>query len=490
MLSLNALGTAFIALTFAVGQFKVLLDFAAEHCWQFFSRKYLIDAEDQISREVLSLLLLKGYSKSGALRLSSENRSPVDGSTEDFKPYTNYKTRLAAVNKQPYNQPCSFRHRGQTFWAVITADPISSGGKLSKRFLEIGVFNTSFTPLDKLLQEARELAASQEVGTISIYHPELEEANPQGPLRWSSPTESSARPQHSVILDGSTKTKLLDDIHGYLSDATRRWYQKRGIPWRRGYLFYGPPGTGKTSVSSMIASVFGLDIYIIPIGNIYVDDGALLSLLRNIPSRCVLLLEDVDCAFIERQEHTVTVQELKQAEPGRSAVGIKGVSLSGLLNAVDGAGAPEGRVLIMTTNHLMQLDPALTRPGRIDMRIEFTRATRSQAERIFLLIYSEMFAKEAAEFGKSVVDGELSPAEIQEFLLARREKPEQALMDVGLLTAKRFSPAPRKDHERSGQQMHSDPPETDANDYLKLGFLVHSMSRFRLRYRPRFFSGT
>ena len=63
------------------------------------------------------------------------------------------------------------------------------------------------------------------------------------------------------------------------------------------------------------------------------------------------------------------------------------VTLSGLLNVIDGACAPEGHLLIMTTNHVEHLDPALIRPGRVDMKIHFTFATREQAEMLFCYMY-------------------------------------------------------------------------------------------------------
>lgn len=48
---------------------------------------------------------------------------------------------------------------------------------------------------------------------------------------------------------------------------------------------------------------------------------------------------------------------------------------SGFLNAIDGVCGPTGHILIMTTNYPERIDPALTRPGRIDYKIEFTYST-------------------------------------------------------------------------------------------------------------------
>ena len=63
--------------------------------------------------------------------------------------------------------------------------------------------------------------------------------------------------------------------------------------------------------------------------------------------------------------------------------GLGSISLSGLLNVIDGAASHEGHVLIMTTNTPDKLDDALTRPGRVDLQIGFTLATRDMYMRMF-----------------------------------------------------------------------------------------------------------
>ena len=48
--------------------------------------------------------------------------------------------------------------------------------------------------------------------------------------------------------------------------------------------------------------------------------------------------------------------------------GLNRLTLSGLLNAIDGVTSSEGRIVFMTTNYVDKLDPALIRPGRVDYR--------------------------------------------------------------------------------------------------------------------------
>lgn len=83
------------------------------------------------------------------------------------------------------------------------------------------------------------------------------------------------------------------------------------------------------------------------------SDDRLALLFATAPARCIILLEDVDSAFVNRQP----------ADGG----GGNNLTFSGLLNALDGVtSAGEGRLIFMTTNHRERLDPALLRPGRVD----------------------------------------------------------------------------------------------------------------------------
>lgn len=108
------------------------------------------------------------------------------------------------------------------------------------------------------------------------------------------------------------------------------------------------------------------------------NDDRLALLLSKLPKRTILLLEDADAAFRNRRQV--------------DADGYSGASVtfSGLLNAMDGVAAGEERIAFLTTNHIDQLDPALIRPGRVDMTIRIGGATRHQAAEMWDRFYGDI----------------------------------------------------------------------------------------------------
>jgi len=120
------------------------------------------------------------------------------------------------------------------------------------------------------------------------------------------------------------------------------------------------------------------------------DDVTLQEMVSILPERCIALMEDIDAAFrhdINREP--LSVDHSHAAFPGATTGSqSRGVTLSGLLNAIDGVAAHEGRLLFATTNHYESLDPALRRPGRMDRHIEFRLASRYQIAEMFRRFYA------------------------------------------------------------------------------------------------------
>lgn len=245
----------------------------------------------------------------------------------------------------------------------------------------------------------------KETKTIRIFH-----ANKD---YWVCSSRISPRPIDSVVLPQSTKENLLDDIEEFF--ASKEWYNNHGIPYRRGYLFYGPPGNGKTSIISALGGHFKCNIYIISLSSC-VSDEYLNSLLSEINSKAIILLEDID--------------KIKVTNKGEKSDKITGLSLSGVLNAIDGVVGGDNYILFMTANNPERLDPALIRPGRIDKKIQFNNPSVEQLQKFISKFYDCPIFNKVTSLAEKIHGRDFSMANAQGFLMEHKKDLDGALANI------------------------------------------------------------
>ena len=283
---------------------------------------------------------------------------------------------------------------------------------------------------------------------------------------WESSLSHNKRRLDTLILKKGQKERLIQDINLFISSED--WYNDRDIPYRRGYLFYGYPGTGKTSFFKGLSNLLNRHIHCLNFNEID-SDAQLIDLLKGVDYRTtILVIEDIDClsnlvkdrdagggdAMTHQDPHGETPissnhpkkeeglrgesplvpirieisgpsNDLKKPETSR-------LTLSGLLNMLDGVFSTEGRIIIMTSNYPEVLDKALIRPGRIDVKEYFGKCDYFQICQLFQTFYDikETNFEEKYVSLKDIGEDQYSPAELTGIFLKHRADPQEALNEL------------------------------------------------------------
>ncbi|KAG6836567.1 hypothetical protein H0H93_006671 [Arthromyces matolae] len=359
--------------------------------------------EWQRSREFETTTRTSGIGADSANSFGEEDFEDANGvkvpTTEDDEDVPG-KVTTRVVFQPTFDTTHTIYYRGH--WLRVRRGRKTDGS--GTEVLSISVVARSNTILKQLVLQAKREYEAEAIHRIQIYF-----ADSHGSWRWTDSRHK--RPMSSIVLNPGVKEMLLNDTKDFL--RSEKWYADRGIPFRRGYLLHGVPGSGKSSLIHAIAGELMLDIYVVSLSASWISDSTLTTLMGRVPARCILLLEDLDAAFTRsatREENNRDKEKKEGPEPentnatnnigngghrSRSRRGdqlsdVNTLSLSGLLNALDGVAAAEGRLLFATTNHLDRLDPALSRPGRMDVWIEFKNASKWQAEALFRNFFPSM----------------------------------------------------------------------------------------------------
>lgn len=400
----------------------------------------------------------------------NSNAIMIEGEPEDSSSVVNGNRQLSYLPSTSSVHSFWYKRR----WVRVTRTVREGYYGRREDVLEICILSMDHRILNELLIEAKKTYKAAEERSISIY---VSDTN----NNWRHIASRPKRPLNSIVLDPGIKDLLVDDAKDFLE--SKPWYSARGIPFRRGYLLYGAPGSGKTSIIHSLAGELGLDVYVISLSRAGLDDAALNDLISDLPEKCIALMEDIDAAFshtVNREQDNETPSKLGHPDKPRSPpASTSRITLSGLLNALDGVGAQEGRILFATTNKYNALDPALCRPGRMDIHVEFKLASKYQARELYRCFYfpdSESDEEDspepldekpskspsekdssnseptsfsghshqsrkrklrpaevdvlAAQFGDVIPEREFSMASLQGYLMTFKIRPEEAIKDA------------------------------------------------------------
>ncbi|KAI6688276.1 hypothetical protein NL676_025104 [Syzygium grande] len=231
-----------------------------------------------------------------------------------------------------------------------------------------------------------------------------------GPDYWGSINLNHPANFDTMAVEPEMKAALMEDLDQFV--AGREYYKRVGRAWKRGYLLYGPPGTGKSSLVAAMANYLKYDVYDLDLSEVQCNSD-LRRLLIGTGNRSIIVIEDIDCS-----KESKTLDEEK-------------ITLSGLLNFIDGLWSCCGdeRIIVFTTNHRDRLDPALLRPGRMDLHIHMSYCSFSGFKTLasnYLGIQDHPLFKEVEELLKVV---QATPAEVAGELM-KTKYPDIALQGL------------------------------------------------------------
>ena len=410
---------------------------ASESIWTLISKylisTILIESHDDLYPPLMNWIVEQDPTETPrSLRVRTTVTSPwdywdnVDPSIEfDL---SDWEVKVPLRYEPNYGTTYLYWHEGRPIWITLIQQQLSLMEIECK--IVLTCLGRSPKPIKCLIQHCRErdYKAQKASTVIRFLLPKKMRMTTDRPP-WARPIFRHSRDMDTISLDKDLKSKIEDDVQEFLNPQARRWYYEHGVPYRRGHLYYGPPGTGKTSLSFALAGKFSLQIHCLSLGDPSLMDDDLGHLFQTLHNPSIVLLEDIDATSFTQKRTNVSSSNNEPEER-------QGVTLSGLLNAIDGVASPEGVLLIMTTNRLGKLDEALIRDGRVDLQVEFALPGKDELRDLFIRTYTrenkmgtELYAK-AENFATIVPPSKFSAAEIQGFLIPRKKNPEDALANV------------------------------------------------------------
>jgi len=226
-------------------------------------------------------------------------------------------------------------------------------------------------------------------------------------------TELRTRPIESIILKEGQMETLTNHIGRFLEDE--ELHNKYGLPYHTGILLEGPPGTGKSSVVTGLASDFQMNLYQISLSDID-GDSDLIDTFSGIKPRSIVVLEDLDVLGASNLVD-------RDAEYERESV-----TMSGLLNVLDGNMTPHGMILIATTNHAENLDPAIVRSGRIDLTMKLDYLDDLQLKNLV-----KFFTNKEYDFPHVTPEDEITSSDVSGIFRNHLKNPENAIEEIRAL---------------------------------------------------------
>jgi len=294
---------------------------------------------------------------------------------------------------------------GGKFFQFTRTEKDATQTKEVKETLFLKTFGRTQNQFHQLLEEITPEKDSEGITDIYRWHVNG---------RWNKLGSQMSRRYDSVILPAVQKETIVTHIQTFMDK--RDWYIENGIPYRTGVILHGIPGTGKTSLIKALCDKFEKDLYVISLNSL--TDSTFEEALTSLPRNALALIEDIDTYSVAKSRAAKN-EESKGSHELSVDMGV--LTLSGILNGIDGIMSSDGRIIIATTNHLEKLDPALVRKGRFNLTVELGHLTQDCVVTFLNRFYSDVDLA-GMKFRKDIV-----PADMQAQIMDHIDDPQAVI---------------------------------------------------------------